>query len=45
MHVVRRGETLSQIARRHGVSTTRIARLNGISKGGAIQAGQRIRVR
>lgn len=44
-HVVRRGETLSSIAARHGTSTTRLSRLNRIGKGGAIHAGQRIRLR
>ena len=45
MHVVRRGETLSSIAARHGTSTTRLARLNGIATSRSIHAGQRIRVR
>jgi len=45
MHVVRRGETLSLIAARHRTSTTRLARLNGISRTARIHAGQRIRVR
>lgn len=45
LHVVRRGETLSQIASRHGTSTTRLARLNGFSKNSRVRAGQRIRVR
>ncbi|MGE5179385.1 MAG: transglycosylase SLT domain-containing protein [Bacteroidota bacterium] len=45
LHVVRRGETLSQIASRHGTSTTRLARLNGLPKNARIHAGQRIRVR
>ncbi len=31
IHVVQRGETLSQIARRYGVSTTALAQANGIS--------------
>lgn len=44
-HVVRRGETLSQIAHRHGVSTRRLARLNGLSDASTIRAGQRIRIR
>jgi membrane-bound lytic murein transglycosylase D len=45
LHVVRRGETLSQIASRHGTSATRLARLNGISKNTRVRAGQRLRVR
>jgi len=45
LHVVRRGETLSQIAARHGTSTTRLARLNGISKNARVRAGERLKVR
>jgi len=45
LHVVRRGETLSQIASRNGMSTTRLARINGISKNSRVRAGQRIRIR
>lgn len=45
LHVVRSGETLSQIASRHGTSTTRLARLNGLPANARIHAGQRIRVR
>jgi len=45
MHVVRRGETLSQIGKRYGTSTTRLARLNGLSDASEIRAGQRLRVR
>ena len=45
MHVVRRGETLSAIAARNRISTTRLARLNGISSSSHVHAGQRLRVR
>jgi membrane-bound lytic murein transglycosylase D len=44
-HVVRRGETLSQIGQRYGVSSTRLAKLNGLPSTSAIRAGQRIRIR
>lgn len=44
-HVVRRGETLSQIGKRYGVSSTRLAKINSISSKGSIRAGQRIRIR
>lgn len=44
-HVVRRGETLSQIGKRYGTSTTRLARINGLSNASRIRAGQRLRVR
>lgn len=41
---VRRGDTLGQIARRHGTTVKQLARLNNI-KGTNIRAGQTIRVR
>jgi len=44
-HIVRRGETLSQISRRYGTSQNRLVELNGLSNAGQIRAGQRIRVR
>lgn len=43
--VVRRGDTLSEIAARYGTSPTRLARLNGLPKAAHIRAGQRLRVR
>lgn len=45
MHVVRRGETLSAIAAKNRTSTSRLARLNGISASSHVRAGQRLRVR
>ncbi len=44
-HVVRRGETLSQIGARYGTSATRLARMNGLANTSQIRAGQRLRVR
>lgn len=44
-HLVRRGETLSQIGKRYGKGTTTLARLNRISDSGQLRAGQRIRIR
>lgn len=41
---VRRGDTLSQIARRNGTTVARLRQLNGI-KGNNIQAGKKIRVK
>ncbi len=41
---VRRGQTLSEIARRHGTTVAKLRRLNGI-KGSNIRAGKRLRVR
>lgn len=43
IHAVRRGETLSSIARRYGVSTNALRKMNRIS-GSNIRAGQRLRV-
>lgn len=42
-HVVRPGDTLSAIARRHGTSVSGLCRLNGISQHRVLQIGQRIR--
>ena len=44
-HVVRRGETLSQIGKRYGVSATRLAKINSLPSTSSIRAGQRIRIR
>lgn len=41
---VRRGDTLSQIARRNGTTVAKLRQLNGI-KGNNIQAGKKIRVK
>jgi len=43
--VVHRGDTLSEIAARHGTSAGRLAQLNGLPAAANIRAGQRIRVR
>lgn len=42
-HVVRPGDTLSAIARRHGTSVPVLCRLNGIPQHRVLQIGQRIR--
>jgi LysM repeat protein len=42
-HTVRRGDTLTEIARAYGVSVRRLRALNDLS--GSLQPGQRIRVR
>ncbi|MDW8308689.1 MAG: N-acetylmuramoyl-L-alanine amidase [Verrucomicrobiales bacterium] len=42
IHQVKRGETLSGIARRYGVSAARLAELNGIGRSGHVYAGQRL---
>lgn len=45
VHRVRRGETLSHISRRYGVSMRTICRLNGISTRSILRIGQRLRIR
>jgi membrane-bound lytic murein transglycosylase D len=44
-HVVRRGESLSTIARRHGVSVNTLAAWNGMEPGDTLRAGRKITVR
>ena len=44
-HTVRKGDTLSGIARRYGTSVDRICKLNGISKSTVLKVGRRLRVR
>lgn len=44
VHVVQRGEALSQIARRHGVSQRELIALNGLESAHRIRAGQRLRL-
>jgi LysM repeat protein len=44
VHVVQRGETLTQIALRYGVSVYAIAQVNGITNPNLIYAGQRLAV-
>ncbi len=43
-HKVRRGDTLSGISRRYGVSMNQLCRLNGIRKASVLRVGQRLRV-
>ncbi len=44
-HIVRRGETLGQIASRYGLRVSRLQQLNGIASPGDLRAGQRLRIR
>jgi LysM repeat protein len=44
MHRIQRGETLSQIARRYGVSTQALADLNGIRVNSVIRDGQTLKL-
>jgi len=44
VHVVRRGETLSAVARRYGVSVQRLMEANGLVRGNSIRAGARLKV-
>jgi len=43
-HVVRRGETLSEIGQRYGKAPATLARLNGLSGTAQVRAGQRLRL-
>ena len=43
-HKVRRGDTLSEISRKHGVSMSKICSLNGIRKNSVLRIGQRLRI-
>lgn len=43
-HKIKKGETLSEIARKHGTTVSKLQKLNGI-KGTNIRAGQSIRVK
>lgn len=44
VHIVRKGETVSGIARRYGVSAGALARLNGLRDPDRIEVGQRLRI-
>jgi membrane-bound lytic murein transglycosylase D len=43
-YIVKRGDTLSSIARRHGVSMRALASANGIRKPSSLAAGRRLRI-
>ncbi|MCT0198954.1 LysM peptidoglycan-binding domain-containing protein [Synechococcus sp. CS-1325] len=43
-YVVKPGETLSEIAERHGVSTSRLMQLNGIKNADLVESGSRLRL-
>lgn len=44
-HTVRKGDTLSSIARSYGMSTTTLRRLNGLGSSSVIKAGQVLKVK
>ena len=44
-HTVRKGDTLSSIARSYGISTATLRRLNGMGSGSMIKAGQVLKVK
>jgi membrane-bound lytic murein transglycosylase D len=44
VHVVRRGDTLSGIARQHGLTIAALTRLNGIKANGTLRIGQRLKL-
>lgn len=43
-HKVRRGDTLSGISRKYGVSVNKLCGLNGIKKSSVLRVGQRLRI-
>jgi len=43
-HTVRRGETLSGIASRYGVSSSALMRANGLRRGNGLKTGQQLRI-
>lgn len=43
-HKVRKGETLARIARRYGISTSELARANGLRTGSKVRRGRMLRV-
>lgn len=45
VHVVRKGDTLSSIARKHGTSVQRLCKLNGLKESSVLQIGQKIKVK
>lgn len=44
-HTVRKGDTLSGIAKRYGVSASQVAKLNGMSTRTTLKVGRRLRVK
>lgn len=44
-HTVKKGETLSKIAKRYGTSVNKICQLNGIRANKALRVGQKLRVK
>ena len=44
VHVVRRGDSLWSIAKRHGMSVNQLASLNGLDPDGTLRAGQRLKL-
>jgi len=43
-HTVKKGETLSTISRKYGMTVSRLRKLNGLSRGQSVHAGQEILV-
>jgi len=43
-HIVRRGETLSQVARKYGTSVQALVRLNGLKNSYLIRVGQKLKI-
>ena len=45
MHVIQRGDTLSQIAQRYGVGLGALMRLNALDKQSTLRIGARLKIR
>lgn len=43
-HIVKQGETLSKIAQKYGLTTSQLARMNGISANSIIRVGQKLKI-
>ncbi len=43
-HTVKKGETLSAIGRKYGITVAQLRKLNGLSQGQTVQAGQKLLV-
>ena len=44
LHIVKAQETLTSIARKHGVNLAELARYNGLDKNSMVKVGQRVRI-
>ncbi|MBQ7280260.1 MAG: LysM peptidoglycan-binding domain-containing protein [Bacteroidales bacterium] len=45
VYVVKKGDSLSKIAKRHGTTVAKLCKLNGIKKDAKLRVGQKLKVR